>query len=69
MKLFPISMLKDKEQLHSQTQMLFQNYTEEEITDDIAEEIERNLKDFFQLLLCWNEDVKAKNGHQKGDLE
>ena len=62
-------MLKDKEQLHSQTQTLFQNYTEEEITDDIAEEIERNLKDFFQLLLCWNEDVKAKNGHQKGDLE
>lgn len=62
-------MFKDKEQLHSQTQMLFRSYTEEEITDDIAEEIERNLKDFFQLLLCWNEDVKAKNDHKKGDLK
>ena len=61
-------MLKDKEQLHSQTQTLFQNYTEEEITDDIAEEIERNLKDFFQLLRCWNEDVTANNSCKRGGM-
>ena len=37
-----------------QTENLFSNYTTKKISEQVAEEIEDNLREFFKLLLAWS---------------
>lgn len=39
-----------------QTENLFSNYTSEKISEQVAEEIEDNLREFFKLLLAWADE-------------
>ena len=39
----------------TETTKIFENYTKENLTDEIREEIENNLKEFYEILLKWTE--------------
>lgn len=45
------------------TKEIFENYEPEAITDEIIEEIETNLKDYFTTLIEWvQENKEEENG-------
>ena len=41
------------------TKTIFQKYATEKITEEVANEIEENLKTFFTILLGWNDESEG----------
>ena len=39
------------------TSKIFSNYEQEVISEDIANQIEANLKEFFEIIISWQQDT------------
>ena len=47
------------------TKTIFQKYATEKITEEVANEIEENLKTFFTILLGWNDESEGGDNQQQ----